>query len=164
MTDVIHYRYLTVISDAPLMILRVPMKPKPTKGLPNQLVIVPRWRDMLRALTPVMRSHGKRLKDLYALDHLFHPDDVDGATDPSSPHKTPAMIDQALQTRTRLEQAYKGEETRYAAFLLYEWVPEGGGSFTLVQAAKLVLPTDLGELEALVKETWKGKGEPQAGA
>ena len=88
------------------MILRVPWP-------------MPRWRDILRATTAVMRSHGRRQKDISSLEGLV-------AMDPS---------DRTAEDRdlvASVDAGYAGDPDRVPGFWLYDW---HRGAFKLVRAA-----------------------------
>jgi hypothetical protein len=97
---------MTVTAPGPLMILRVPWP-------------MPRWRSILRAMTTVMRSHGFRQKDIFALDGLV-----------VSPDQDQTVVDRAFAAR--LEAAYAGAMDKVPGFWLYDW---RGDTFKLVRAA-----------------------------
>jgi len=91
---------------SPMMIFRVPY---PT----------PRWRDILKAITPVMHDHGKRKKDFSVGELLPLPDGRDWNAE-------------ADHFAGRLDLAFtKGSEI-LPAFHLYDW---RGGKFVLVREA-----------------------------
>jgi len=89
-----HYLIVTSTAAA-LMILRVPWP-------------MPPWRrGVLKAMTPVMQSHGGKQKDIHSLDGLVpYPDDR-------------GPEDVALVAR--LESAYAGDRVPFAPFWLYTW-------------------------------------------
>jgi hypothetical protein len=86
--------YLSVIGG-PLIIARTPWP-------------MPRWREILRALTTVMRSHGLLQKDISLIEGLV--------PDPTQERDTD---DQAFIAR--LEAAYEGDVTILPKFWLYDW-------------------------------------------
>jgi hypothetical protein len=86
--------YLIVISPGPPMILRVPWP-------------MPRWRSILRATTAVMRSHGLRQKDVYALEGVM----------PWPADRT----DDDREIVARADAAYRGEGDKFQHFWLYDW-------------------------------------------
>ena len=97
--------YMTVINPGPLMIVRVPWP-------------MPRWREILRAMTAVMRAHGLRQKDVSSLDGLVpYPSDRDEA-------------DRELVAR--VDAGYEGAADRVPGFWLYDW---RGGAFQLARPA-----------------------------
>jgi hypothetical protein len=95
-------RYLHVLSGGPLIIVRLP-EPEP------------RWRDILRACTGVMREHGLMQKDISGIE----------AHDAGS---TPAK---SAAFRQKLETAFAGGP-EVGKFWLYEW---RGDRFVLVRPA-----------------------------
>lgn len=97
--------YLLVINPGPLMILRVPWP-------------MPQWREILRATTAVMRSHGLRQKDISSLDGLVaYPDDR-------------TIEDQNLTAQ--VDAGYEGTKDRVPRFWLYDW---RRGAFKLTRSA-----------------------------
>lgn len=87
--------YMAVINPGPLMIVRVPWP-------------MPRWRDVLRAMTAVMRSHGLRQKDISLLDGMVVADPADrDAKD--------------WDLAARMDAAYEGAADRLPRFWLYDW-------------------------------------------
>jgi len=58
------HHYLLVVSPGPFIAVRVPYP-------------MPPWRHILRALTPLMRAHGLRQKDISSVEGLIpmDPDD-----------------------------------------------------------------------------------------
>lgn len=99
------WHYLLVIAPGPQMILRVPWP-------------MPRWREILRAATAVMRAHGLLQKDISSLEGL-----VAYPADRSDEDR--ALVD-------RVEEAYRGALDRVPRFWLYDW---SRGSFKLFRAA-----------------------------
>lgn len=97
--------YLLVVALGPRMILRVPWP-------------MPRWSDIVRATTAVMRSHDLRQKDVYSLDGLV-------AIPSSRTEEDRALVD-------RVEEAYRGALDRVPRFWLYDW---SRGGFKLARAA-----------------------------
>jgi hypothetical protein len=67
------------------------------------------WRDVLKALTVVMRSHGLRLKDVHGLDGM-------GPAADTEKFKARWEVE-----RTRLEAAFGGDLSILPDFWLYEW-------------------------------------------
>lgn len=55
-------RDLVVISCGPLMVVRIPTT--------EAGELIPRWRSILKAMTPVMRTHGCKQKDIHALEQI----------------------------------------------------------------------------------------------
>lgn len=80
--------YCNVITPGPLFFVRFPWG-------------VTRWRKILQALTPVMRSYGLKKKDISGMDGYDSEQDKDFIA--------------------RLERAYKGDLTIVKSFDLYEW-------------------------------------------
>jgi hypothetical protein len=96
--------YMTVISSGPLVIARVPLP-------------MPRWRDILRASTTLMRAHGLRQKDISAFDGMVPID--------------PANRDQKDQDLiARVDAAYAGDVDKFPRFWLYDWQ---AGAFQLAR-------------------------------
>ena len=82
---------------------------------------IPRWRDVLKAITPVMRSHGKFGKDFQVCELLHLPDG--GEWDENDEHFS-----------GRLDVAFKRGSEILPAFHLYDW---RNGNFVLVREAIL---------------------------
>jgi hypothetical protein len=99
------HHYMTVISPGPLMIVRVPWP-------------MPRWRELLRASTTLMRAHGLRQKDISAFDGMV----------PSDPTDREAKD---WDLASRLDAAYAGATDKFPRFWLYDW---RDGSFRLARA------------------------------
>lgn len=97
--------YLLVIAPGPLRILRVPWP-------------MPRWRNILRATTAVMRAHGLRQKDIHWLDGLV-------ATPPDRTDDDRALA-------ARVDEGYGGARGVVPRFWLYDWYRD---SFKLARAA-----------------------------
>ena len=104
------HHYLLVVAPGPrrhpLMILRVPWP-------------MPRWRDIMRATTAVMRAHGLRQKDVSSLDGMV----------PQDPSER-GVSDLALVER--VEGGYAGTVGHVPRFWLYDW---RRGAFKLARAA-----------------------------
>lgn len=81
--------YYTIISPGPLMIVKVPP--------PH-----PKWRNFLKTLTPVMQTHGFRLKD------ISHIEQIHSTEYPNWGFKE------------KLETAFSGDPSTLKAFWLYE--------------------------------------------
>lgn len=82
---------------------------------------MPRWRSILKAMTPVMHSYGRRQKDMYALEGLLpYPDERD------------AWSNGDEQFAERLARAYDGDPLYLPKFDLYDWQR---GRFVLVRRA-----------------------------
>jgi len=114
-------RYLSIISEGPLMIVRVPYTRRMRRdGTFSDRSAMP-WRHVIRALTAVMRSHGRRLKDVYAVEAMGPEDD------------TPKFKTEWEATQARLEAAFNGDRTILPAFWLYDWRND---AFVLVRAGK----------------------------
>lgn len=89
---------------------------------------MPRWRLVLRAMTPVMHRHGLMAKDICALDGLLpSPDSRDWLDEGKS-----AWTDDDRSFADRLDRAFKGDETCAPKFNLYDW---RGGKFVRVRGA-----------------------------
>jgi hypothetical protein len=91
--------------SSPMMIFRVPYP-------------MPRWRDILKAITPVMQAHGRRRKDFQPCDLLRLPDQ---GWDKNDDHFA-----------GRLDLAFSRGSEILPAFHLYDW---RGGNFLLVREA-----------------------------
>lgn len=98
-----HYMNVTSPVDA---IVRVPYP-------------MPRWRAILKALTPVMHSYGYRQKDVYSLDGLL-------------PYPDMPWDEEEQTFAKRLAQAYAGDPRVVPDFDLYDWQD---GQFALVRKA-----------------------------
>lgn len=84
-----------------------------------------KWRHVLKSLTVVMRSHGRKLKDVYALDGM-------------GPAAETESIKRRWEVeRIRLEAAFGGDASALPAFWLYELTEDG---FRLVRSAQAVTP------------------------
>lgn len=97
--------YLFVVAPGPLIILRVPWP-------------MPRWREILRGATAVMRAHALRQKDILSLDGLV---------------AYPA--DRSAEDRDlveRVDAGYRGAADRLPRFWLYDWHHD---NFKLARAA-----------------------------
>lgn len=81
--------YCNVITPGPLLFIRFPWE-------------CVRWRKILQALTPVMRSYGLKQKDICGMDGYVR-DDYDAG-----------FID-------RLDKAYEGDLTIVKSFDLWDW-------------------------------------------
>lgn len=84
---------------------------------------MPRWRDVLKALTPVMRSYGLQKKSISSIEGLVPLPDSNNADD-----WTPAQWGEA----TSLDRAYMAGSRMYKDFDLYDWHE---GKFNLVRKA-----------------------------
>ena len=93
-------RYLHVLSGGPLIIVRLPE-------------VEPRWRDILKACTGLMREHGLRQKDVIGIEGVDAGSTMAGA----------AIF------RRWLESAFAGGP-EVSKFWLYEWRES---SFVLVR-------------------------------
>lgn len=101
------YHYLSVITPGPLIVVRVPFP-------------MPRWRDVLKAATPIMQSFGYRQKDISSIEGLLpRPDEEDYA-------------ERDLQFAARVERAFAGDPTCLPPFHLFDW---RDGEFVLVREA-----------------------------
>lgn len=87
--------YMTVLSPGPLVIVRVPLP-------------MPRWREILRESTTLMRSHGLRQKDISAFDGMVPIDPADRE------QKDRDLIE-------RIDAAYAGDVDKFPRFWLYDW-------------------------------------------
>jgi len=100
--------YMNVVTEGPLIIVRTPYP-------------IPRWRDVLKALTGVMRSHGMTRTQVSMVEGMLpYPDD------PWSPDET--------QFAVRLDSAFSGDPEKVSKFWLYGWSPTG--KFMLVRKPK----------------------------
>jgi hypothetical protein len=70
MQTMTHYQYLHVLSLAPLIIIRVPLT-----GPAGGRRYVMQWRALLRSLTPIMKDHGLRRRDISSIENLAHADE-----------------------------------------------------------------------------------------
>jgi hypothetical protein len=109
--------YLNVITRGPLVIVRIPW-PRP------------RWRDVLKALTVLMTTHGYRQKDIVAIEGMTHyaPDDTPDKV--FRWNEKAAAADVAL--RGRLAAAFDGDPSILPTFWLYDW---DGREFVLARPA-----------------------------
>lgn len=105
---IVRHHYMSVTSPAPLTIVRVPYP-------------MPRWRSVIKAMTPVMHFFGYRAKDMHSLDGLLPYPDDDAEWDSS--HRDFAA---------RLACAYGGDPTCLPKFNLFDWQ---NGEFVLVRKA-----------------------------
>jgi hypothetical protein len=110
--------YMTVISEGPLMIVRAPYVRRLRRDGEVSIRSAMPWRDLLKALTFVMRSHGLRLKDVYAVEGMG----------PAA--ETPEFEARWEVERARLDVAFCGGLTILPNFWLYEWKD---GAFVLVR-------------------------------
>ena len=117
-------QYLNVLSIWPLMVIRVPLK-----GDPGKYKLDLKWRDLLKALTPVMQSHGGMQKDISSIENLSHPDEGIPEHCENFSGSAKAMQN-AKDFRARLELAYGGDASILPHFWLYDWKD---GSFVLVR-------------------------------
>lgn len=101
--------YMTVINPGPLMIVRTPWP-------------MPRWREVMRAMTGVMRAQGLRQKDVSFLDGMV----------PANPTDREAKDWDLV---ARLDAAYAGDADKFPRFWLYDWQD---GTFRLAR-----LPTEI---------------------
>jgi hypothetical protein len=105
--------YSTIISNGPLMIVCRPYtRQKRRNGSISERPTMP-WRHVLKAITVVMRSHGLKLKDVYAVEGMG----------PAA--ETPKFKVQWETERTRLEAAFGGDPSILPDFWLYEWSENG---------------------------------------
>ena len=85
--------------------------------LPTARTLKPRWRDVLTQLSLVMKVHGLKRKDIYALE----PSDAGMRTEEVSLHLS------------RLDSAFEGDHQILPAFHLYDW---RAGEFVLARAGR----------------------------
>ena len=115
--------YMTVNSKGPLMIIRTPFP-------------LPKWRAVVQAVTPVLRDHGLRRKDLNALDGLTpFPDDKE------------AWTDEAKKFAERVDAGFAGAKDKVPAFWLYDWKD---GEFVLVR--KPIKPTKKNPIDDEIRD------------
>jgi hypothetical protein len=107
-------RYLNVISSGPLLFVRVPIK-----GV--------LWRDILKALTPVMHEHGLKKKDISSINGYS----LDSYKEYGKNHHL--YLDN-IQFIARLDRAFDGAKDCVPNFHLYEW---DGKKFRKVRGACL---------------------------
>lgn len=97
---------MNVIANCPaMMILRVPWP-------------MPRWRDIMQAMTGVMRKHGYYQKDIHSIEGLV-------------PYPNERNTEDLLLV-DKLERAYGGG-SGFDKFWLYDWSGFRGGTFRLVR-------------------------------
>lgn len=101
-----YVHYLNVISEGPLIIVRVPFP-------------MPKWAAVLKALTPVLREHGQQRKSVSSIEGLV----------PDPDQRTWTNGDRLLAAK--LDAAFAGGPAT-AKFHLYDWVD---GKFNLVRKA-----------------------------
>jgi len=98
---------MSVITPDPLIIVRTPYP-------------LPRWRLIVKALTPIMQSHGYKQKDIIRHEGLFpYPDDSWSSED--------------AQFAFRLEKAFTGDPEVVPRFWLYDWK---AGKFVVARRPK----------------------------
>lgn len=114
-------RYFDVISDGPLTIVRMPCIRREFSGRDARVSIQasPRWRDVLKAIGSVMRSHGFKLKNVYSIELIA----------PAA--ETPEFVTEWEKFTARIDAAFAGDSTIIPEFWLYEWKD---GAFALVRA------------------------------
>lgn len=88
--------YMSVISPGPLVIIRTPFP-------------LPRWKDIVKAITPVMQSHNLRQKDISEIEGLI-------------PHPDSSFNDEEMRFAERLDAAFEGDPSILPEFWLYDWV------------------------------------------
>lgn len=103
-TDTKHH-YMNVIGPV-YAIVRVPFP-------------MPRWRDVLKAMTPVMHRFGYRQKDMWSLDGLL-------------PYPSDPWTRHDYEFAERLACAYARDPACLPAFNLFDW---RDGKFVLVREA-----------------------------
>jgi hypothetical protein len=113
MTDPL-YIYITVISDGPLMIMRVPAKGRRGRRKPE-----PQGRLILQAVRAVLREHGFAARSLYGLEAYAHPDVFDPA--PDNFWSRPKTREEELRAYQRAGEAFAGDYAILPTFLLYDW-------------------------------------------
>jgi hypothetical protein len=96
--------YMSVINPGPLVIIRTPFP-------------LPRWKDVLKAITPVMQSHNLRRKDISEIEGLTR--------SPEYP-----FTDEEFRFAERLDAAFEGDPNVLPEFWLYDWTK---GRFSLVR-------------------------------
>ena len=102
-------QYFTVIGSKTLIMGRMPWK-----GVP--------WRQVIKAMTPVMHAHGGLAKDIIHLDGLL-------------PMEEP-MNEENIKMLHNLEEAFAGSESHFGFFHLYDW---RDGAFVLARPAVVEL-------------------------
>jgi len=116
------FHYFLVLSDGPLIMVRVPMC-----GNPGKRRHVSPWRTLMIKLTPVMKDHGLRSKDILGVDGVWHPDEFESQPMWRKAIKTDRDIrleKTHQETLERVEGAYAGDVLAFGSFWLYEWNPE----------------------------------------
>jgi hypothetical protein len=98
------HAYYTVITHEPLFFLRVPIR-----GL--------RWRDMLKGLTPVLRSHDIKTRDVQ----------IEGRDGTEDAHEADLV--------RRLEKAFAGDATAVRSFGLLDW--QGGAAVVIREPGRV---------------------------
>ena len=109
----------------PFIIVRVPVEGRAP------------WHSILKALTPVMRSHGLRQKDMSAIEPLvyFHeiPLGCTGDEIRKGAYTSLNKLNEEMaEFERRVKKAYEGDETCVPNFHLYDWQD---GGFKLVRKA-----------------------------
>ncbi len=119
------YIYAAVISEGPLIIVRVPAKGRRgnRRNAVSSRVIVP-------AMHALLRGFGVPAKGVHALDAVAHPDEFD--TD--SPWVSDKNRAEALAIYKRAQEAFAGDTTLLSKFMLYDW-DEPSRSFVCVRSA-----------------------------
>ena len=120
-------RYFDVISDGPLIIVRMPCIRRETRDGRVSTRAHMRWRNVLKSIGSLMRSHGFRLKDVYAIELIA----------PAA--ETPQFEAEWRERHIKLDAAFGGDPTTHPDFWLYNWE---NGAFWLARPAttKMVTP------------------------
>lgn len=96
------FHYLNVIAAGDLFaILRVPFP-------------LPKWRSIVKAMTPVMQSHKLKQKDIHMLEGLL-----------PFPNDTKAWTTEDFEFAERLDAAFSGDKDKLQKFWLYDWDGDG---------------------------------------
>lgn len=81
---------------------------------------MPRWRKILTALTPVLKTHGMKRKELWSIDGLL-------------PYPDTPFTEEEETFAKRLDAAFKGDPDKLPTWWLYDWK---GDRFVLVREPK----------------------------
>lgn len=103
-------RYLILIADAPLTVVRFPTIDGRKRTDPRELT----WRQFLKGMTLVMQSYGKKQKDIYNFDPLSY------------------RAKDLVTDLAKVESAFAGSTEYYRKFKLWDWID---GKFVLVRDA-----------------------------
>lgn len=89
--------YLSIISEGPLIIVRTPFP-------------MPKWRLVLKGLTPVMHSHGYLQKQIHTIEGLVNYPEDRNVSDG--------------QLLDKLADAFAGGPKYFKHFWLYDWTTD----------------------------------------